>query len=275
MIELRVNSGLCNRMRAMDSALALSRAAKQPLTVYWFNTGALNCSYSDLFEPIDGIEVVDVATGRLKSALDRGARCLRAADREMPYDLFLSGDKIDELRGQGVDLAVPAAQAKRCGIETYGRFYGSPPFYSDFKPKEALLREAEKTLAIMMADGGSGKAVGVHIRRGDNSASVQVSPLELFLERMQAELNQDAQARFYLATDDPNTECMVVARFPGRVTIRAKDFARDRTKGVQDALVDLLVLSKCSLVLGSYWSSFSQTASEMGGGALEIVRTPK
>jgi hypothetical protein len=273
LIELRVNSGLCNRMRAMACALALSRAVKQPLRVYWFNTAALNCPYRKLFEPIEGAEVIVVETRRLRAPFSVGAMRLKAAERRRPYDLFLSGDKIEEYRDQGVDLALPVAQAKRCGIDTYGRFYGTPPFYDEFKPKRGLALEAEKTLAVIAANGGTGRTVGVHIRRGDNDASIQVSPLDLFLKRMQSELEQDPETRFFLATDDPATERVVADMFPGRVTTRGKDLARNRTAGVQDALVDLLVLSKCPLILGSYWSSFSQTAAEMGGVELEIVRT--
>jgi hypothetical protein len=250
LIELRVNSGLCNRMRAMACALALSRAAKQPLRVYWFNTAALNCSYHKLFEPIEGAEVINVGTGRLRAPFSVGAMRLKAAEQRGPYDLFLSGDKIEEYRD-----------------------HGAPPFYDEFKAKQNLAREAEKTLAAIVAGGGTGRVVGVHIRRGDNDASIQVSPLDLFLKRMQREMEQDPDARFFLATDDPGTELAVTDAFPGRVTTRGKDFARNRTAGVQDALVDLQVLSKCSLVLGSYWSSFSQTAAEMGGVELEIVRT--
>jgi hypothetical protein len=119
----------------------------------------------------------------------------------------------------------------------------------------------------------AGRIVGVHIRRGDNDASIQVSPLDSFLKRMQREVEQDPATHFFLATDDQPTERAVTDTFLGRVTTRGKDLARNRTAGVQDALVDLLVLSKCSLILGSYWSSFSQTAAEMGGVELEIVRT--
>jgi hypothetical protein len=259
-------------MRAIASALALSRAASLPLTVYWLNTRSLNCSYDKLFEPIAGVEVVNVTTGRRRGLFSRGAMRFGAARRK-PYDLFLNDDEMDKFRDQGIDLALVAAQAKRCAIETYGRFYGSPPYYADFRPKQLLLSEAERTFASMASVGGGGRIVGVHIRRGDNSASIEVSPLELFLDRMQIELDRDPEARFFLATDDPATEQTVVGHFPGRVTVRGKDFARTRTRGVQDALVDLLVLSKCHLILGSYWSSFSQTASEMGGGTLEIVRT--
>jgi hypothetical protein len=274
LIELRVNSGLCNRMRAMASALALSKAAEQPLTVYWFHTAALDCSFSKLFLPLDGAEVVEVETGRLLRLFSPGAWRLRVAGWRRPYDLFLSGDRLQEMREAGADLVLAVARARRCGIETYGRCYDALPSYQDFKPRPELLREAERVLAGMETSGGS-RIVGVHIRRGDNEASVQVSPLDLFLARMHKETEQDPKARFFLATDDPASEQAVMAEFPGRVTVRAKDRSRNRTRGVQDALVDLLVLSKCPLILGSYWSSFSQTAAELGGGTLEIIRIPK
>jgi hypothetical protein len=260
-------------MRAISSALALSRAAGQPLKVYWFKTGALNCPYGKLFEPMPGVKVVDVSTGRLRSLVDPGSLRLRVAGWRRPYDLFLSSDKMDELRAQGIDLADAAAKAKRCGVECYGPFYGSPASYEDLKPKQPLLDAAEKTLSGITA-GGHSRVVGVHIRRGDNDASIQVSPLDVFLQRMRREVSHDPEVRFFLATDDPCTERVVMSEFPGRVTTRSKDFSRERTRGAQDALIDLLVLSKCCQVLGSYWSSFSQTAAEMGGVALEIVMRP-
>ena len=63
----------------------------------------------------------------------------------------------------------------------------------------------------------------------------------------------------------------VVFGFPGGVVTRPKVFARDKASGVRDALVDLLLLSRCRLIIGSHWSSFSETAAELGGARLEIV----
>ncbi len=259
----------------MSSALALSRATTQSLTVYWFSSRALNCPYFKLFEPIDGVEVVEVATGRLRAPLSRGAKRLKAVDKQMPYDLFLSGDKIEELSEQGADVAEVASQAQRCGIETYGRFYGTAPYYEDFIAKPELTDEVDKTWAEMTEGGGGAPAIGVHIRRSDNDASMQVSPLDLFIARMEQEAEREPETRFFLATDDIRTDRTVFRHFPGRVISRNKQFSRKSTLGVQDALIDLLVLSKCSLILGSYWSSFSQTAAEMRGATLEIVRTPQ
>lgn len=259
----------------MASALALSRAVERSLRVYWFKTAALSCPYGKLFEPIDGVEVIDAATGRLRSLFDPGAIRLRVTDRRTPYDLYLDGNKIKELTQKGIDLAEVVGKVERCGIDSWGRFYGTAPYFEDFKPLPKLVRKAETAVDAAKEACGSDDFVGVHIRRGDNEASAQVSPLDLFIERMDRELERAPETRFFLATDNPETERLVTGHFPGRVAARKKNLSRTHTRGVQDAMVDLLILSKCRLILGSYWSSFSMTAADMGGATLEVVRTPK
>jgi hypothetical protein len=270
MIELTVRAGLCNRMREIDCALALSRATNKRLKVYWLKNKNLNCPYEQLFEPIENVRIVDIEASR-KRAFFRPRSIwyrIRKRARLRPVDLFLGNEEIRRYRDAGIDLASVVSKAKRCGIETFMRFYGSVG-YDGLKPKKDILQEVERTIGSV----DPGKLIGVHIRRGDNDAAIQVSPVEAFIERMQWEVEQDLEASFFLATDDPATEQRVKECFPGRVLTRPKVFARDRAEGVRDALVDLLVLSRCRLILGSYWSSFSDTASELAGARRETVRT--
>lgn len=269
MIELTVRAGLGNRMREIDSGLALSRAANKRLKVYWLKNKNLNCPYDRLFEPIAGVRIVDIETSRKRALLSPSSLWYRIRKRARlrPVDLFLGNEEIRRYRDTGIDLASVVSKAKRCGIETFMRFYESVG-YVDLKPKKEILREVERTMGSLEP----GKLIGVHIRRGDNDAAIQVSPVEAFIERMQLEVDQDPEVSFYLATDDPVTETRVKECFPGRVLTRPKVFARNRAEGVRDALVDLLVLSRCRLILGSYWSSFSDTASELAGAKRETVR---
>jgi hypothetical protein len=46
---------------------------------------------------------------------------------------------------------------------------------------------------------------------------------------------------------------------------------RSNALGVQDALVDLLVLAQADAVVGSYWSSFSEAAALWRRVALVVV----
>ncbi len=88
---------------------------------------------------------------------------------------------------------------------------------------------------------------------------------------MQRELEATPDTWFFLCTDDPEVAELLQARFPGRVLVLEKELSRDTQAGMEAALIDMLLLARCRRVLGSYWSSFSQIASEIGGTDLEIV----
>lgn len=49
MILLFPYGGLCNRLRAYDAGLTLSRISKKPLFVFWEKNAELNCSFSSLY----------------------------------------------------------------------------------------------------------------------------------------------------------------------------------------------------------------------------------
>jgi hypothetical protein len=254
-------------MREMACATALATASGQPLVVYWTKNRYLNCSFGRLFEPIEGVRVIDVETGRLRALFDSDSLRYRLKTLREPIDLFLGNEQIQGYKADGVDLLPLVAEAKHCVIITYYSFFEAAPLGEYFRPRKDILVEVERTTTGL----DLGELVGVHIRGTDNTEAVERSPLESFFERMQERLEEHPETHFFLATDDPATEHRVNERFPGRVTARPKVFARDQAQGVRDALVDLLVLSKCPLILGSYWSSFTDAAAELGGARLEIV----
>jgi hypothetical protein len=267
LIELREHAGLCNRMREMACAMALATASGQPLVVYWLKNRYLNCSFGRLFEPIEGVRVVDVETDRSRALFDIDSLRYRLETLREPIDLFLGNEQIQAYKADGVDLVPLVAKAKHCVIITYYSFFEAAPLGEHFRPRKDILAEVERTTTGL----DPGALVGVHIRGTDNTEAVERSPLESFFKRMQQRVEEHPETRFFLATDDPTTELRVNERFPGRVTARPKVFARDRAEGVRDALIDLLILARCPLILGSYWSSFTEVAAELGGARLEIV----
>jgi hypothetical protein len=256
-------------MREMASAMALASAAGQPLVVYWLKNRYLNCPFQRLFEPIDGVRVIDVETSGLRALFSAASLRYRMKTLHEPIDLFLGNEQIEGYRAAGVDLVPLVAKAKHCVIISYYRFFEAAGYLDHFRPRPDIVAEVDRATAEFETGG----LTGVHIRRTDNTEAVERSPLDSFLERMQRDVEQHPETRFFLATDDPATEQVVKERFPGRVSTRPKVFARDRADGVRDALIDLLLLSKCPLILGSHWSSFTETAAELGGSRLEVVRT--
>ena len=57
--------GLANRMRAIDSAVALSRQCGSELHIVWFKDPGLNCRFDQLFAPIDQPRVTVTEASKL------------------------------------------------------------------------------------------------------------------------------------------------------------------------------------------------------------------
>jgi hypothetical protein len=113
------------------------------------------------------------------------------------------------------------------------------------------------------------RLVGVHIRRTDHVKAIQESPSSGFWAAMEAE---PATTIFYVASDSEEERQAAAGRYPGRVITGAKYLGRSEPHECLEAMLDLYCLSRCSKIIGSYESSFSQVAAWWGGIPLEIVR---
>ncbi|MCI0498062.1 MAG: hypothetical protein L0Y36_00070 [Planctomycetales bacterium] len=114
--------------------------------------------------------------------------------------------------------------------------------------------------------------IGVYIRRTDHDTVASYSPEQGFLDAMNAEISRDSQARFFLATDSPQIMSRFTALYGDRILWHAKDYGRNSPQGIQDALIDLLCLSRTKKIIGSYQSSFSETAAQLSDIPLQTIR---
>ena len=114
--------------------------------------------------------------------------------------------------------------------------------------------------------------IGCHIRRTDNRQSIEQSPLYLFTEALDHEIEQHKDARIFLATDDEATKDQLRQRYGTPRLISADAAAtRESTDGIRDALAEMLALAATSKVYGSAGSTFSQIATQLGGNPLHIL----
>jgi hypothetical protein len=234
------------------------------MTVHWRRTDDMNCSFRELFDtqglPFDVSE--SDATGW------RGMFIKLAT-----YSVEVIMQK------SGLPVLNPAASAALAGQEQALHSWaavGNPRIRTCYKmiPGERLFscfRPAAPLTAII--DGYRSRltnAVGVHIRRGDNAKSSQFSPTKRFMELMHAELVRDPATQFFLATDSPETCTTLNSEFGDKIVAHEKkSLDRNDPIAICDAVVDLFCLANCRKLLGSYWSSFSDTAWEIG--AIEHV----
>ncbi len=147
-------------------------------------------------------------------------------------------------------------------------------FYRNLRPVDTV----QKTISDMQKRYFDGcDVIGVHIRRKDHLTFLKkdhrlVCPTKLFVEAMENILHANPETKFFLATDDEKEEKLIRRLFPDAVIVYEKEgSSRNTTKGMQDALVDWLLLSKTSRIIAPYASSFSEEASAVNRIKTEVV----
>lgn len=257
MIRLKPTAGLCNRMRAIDSAVGLARDLNRRLDIYWVCGSDLNCPFHLLFEPIDD-PLVHMHERRIRPAMFLHTKYFLKPFVPQFYKTGISFSVYDNDALKEFDFkSIPAS--KKIYIESFGRFFQGPTKYQIFIPISALrARIDERTMDF------DEHTIGVHVRRTDHVKSIAKSPDELFIAQMQHEVQAQPLTRFYLATDSMEVKQKFTDIFGDRIMTTSFEASRNTKEGVQEALVELYALSRTSKILGSYWSSYSHTAADLG-----------
>ena len=259
MITIEPLEGLCNRMRVLDSAIQLSKQINKALTVVWNLDCNLNCRFEELFitpKTCSKIKNKDMnnrfSINQLFTTFYKMRRiltndkCLFQKDVEF---LKKNSYKFDDLKQYGSIF-----------ISTYTRFFYSKHSFDEFIPV-ANLRQI-----IMSYVANFDEIIGVHIRRTDSPLSEKWSPIPAFIECMNREIEKNHRIKFFVATDSPAVEGQIKKIYGERIiSHKKKTFDRSTPLAIKDALIDLYCLSECQKLLGSYWSSFSETAAQLKG----------
>lgn len=272
-ITLVPAGGLGNRMKAISAAVRLAEACGSRLRILWFRDWGLGCRFGELFQPIDnGLVTLDEAhSGWLSKdtwLYDRPRR----RNFHVPH-LFQRAqfdarmDEIATTRGmhEGFDFT---AWARGRNVWMASNVF----FLSETIPQDAfdLFRPTAKLQARIdqSAQEMGTNVVGVHIRRTDNERAIENSPTEAFVERMRQE---SADTHFYVATDDEGVKQLLRQEFPNRVSCLPRQAERGSLRGMEDALVEMYLLSRCRHLIGSSCSTYSMTAAAIGRIPLETI----
>lgn len=263
MITIRPSSGLCNRLRAIASGLRLAKECDEALTIDWYYcpikrwAPALGMAipYSRLFEDPYEFNVSNHLRVKYEMPWDR--RVYKRAEA----DIF--SEKHSE---QFVALC---KQKKNDGSNkhfwTCFNFYGSTD-YSWLKPKAQILKAVDAVSSEFAEN-----MIGMHIRRTDNTWSIEHSPLELFTEQIEKEIDKDKNVKIFLATDSDETKNELLQKYGSHIITRFDVSPRYTLKGEIDGLVDLLLLARTRKIYGSFTSSFSDIAAQIGKCPIEIL----
>ena len=221
----------------------------------------MNCSFSCLFQPLANLYEMGVYGLKLFQFLKSIRRVLRLFgivifNHSEKKDLISFLEKGD-FRKYWLTIVL-----------SYSRFHdGDTPDFNDvFKLQPSLMEELNRLTADFSHD-----VVGIHIRRTDHGVATQCSPLEVFIQKIEQELSRNPNARFYLASDDVEVVRDIQRRFGDCIVNFPGPLDRASVAGIQHAVLELYVLSRCRCIWGSFGSTYSDFASIIGKIPLETV----
>ncbi len=264
--------GLANRMRATAAAYTLARRVGVEMTAVWFRDWALNAPFRALFEPVrlEGMTLREATLMDyvlLSRPRPKNLRLPRLLQRMMFRDALYE-HMITPLRKQHFDFEAWA----RGGGVYLASYTGFLPYDLDLLRRLFVpLPEVERGIDAF-TQRFSPHTIGVHIRRTDNVASIQQSPTSLFVEAIDRELSANADTMVFLATDSQEVKGEMRSRYGDRVLTATEEADRDSIGGIRGGIVDMYALSRTGKIYGSFQSSFSCLASQLGDIPLEVLQ---
>lgn len=249
MIIIQPSGGLCNRIRVINSAYELAKKRGDKLTVLWLNNAELNCPFESLFQPVTEIKIINIY-----SNLNLKKLFLQFSASQRFNNTSIENNKRNGILNEDFYHSLK----KNVFISTWEHFYPSSDYHF-FQPANEVQTRVD---AITKNFGET--SFGVHIRRTDHTWSIESSKTNGFVIAIEQELTKNQNAKFYVATDDIKEENLLREKFPNSIiSNQNKTLSRNSIAGMQDALIDLICLSKTNKIYGSYFSSFTDIAADM------------
>jgi hypothetical protein len=247
--------GLCNRLRALVGYKTLSTLRGVPFYLHWKSNARCNAELSELFRsnffvPIDGQTVDSLA-------------------KSNEADVYTGLEWFSTIWRKHAREEISWSRFAKAARQTL----------LQLQPQEAICRRVGEYVSSHKID----QSVGIHIRNTDNLKFYQrwaglrrgvfdqeaVSKLEAFTRVILENANSGSGC--FLATDDPVLEAMLLKTYGSALSVFPKKYVNPdglssiRTTPIEDALTELLLLSQCRSVVGTYYSSFSKLSAIWSG----------
>lgn len=272
MITLVPVGGLANRMKAIDSAIALARKVQTGLRIIWYKDKGLNCRFDELFQhiPVHNVSLKEASFFDLYIN-DRPRKKNFYIPKPflwMQFNDYILEAEVTERMYRGFDFEEWAKQ-KRVYLASCVYFFHSDEknLFDVFTPITPLQEKIN-----LRSKAFNEHTIGIHIRRTDNISSIKESPTGLFVEQIKKEIEICNDANFYLASDSVEDKRILLETFGKRIMTSDKTADRNSVDGMQDALVELYTLARTKKILGSARSSYSETAAQLSGVNCVILK---
>lgn len=240
-------AGLGNRIKCIISTIKSCDETGAKPYVYWPLNDACGCKFEELFESSMPIKEIG------RSELDGIKVAVYNKDAEINKSWKFKYNHVAEMDFQYHKLP-------RDWIVDF------LPYVCEICPKEDIEDTAKAFVNKHKKSFSRAEVIGVHIRKGDYKVSFDgrqnISKEEDFIERMRCLLEVNPDYKFLLCTEDKETEERFRLRFGSNRIIYFPKRFRDRndTNGVKEAFVDMLLLARCPIIIGTFLSTFTELA---------------
>lgn len=265
MLTLVPLGGLCNRLRVLLSAIQTASQTSGGICVEWDDNSECRARFDQLFLPIDnGSLRVTPRHWWATPARKRNALWPFLVRAAMGYRI----QRESYVPQSPQEFREIASCKKRVFISSGSQLCEySRACIDRLVPQDDIQKNISRLTARFAKT-----TVGVHIRRTDNALSIAHSPIEAFRRALDNEIRQNFNVRFFLATDDENVKKRLQQEYPDRIITQRTSAGRDTLQGMKEAVADLFCLAATQRIIGSYWSSFTDTAAELGNIPLTIAK---
>lgn len=271
MIIIEPCAGLGNKLLGLASAYSVAQKLKRELIVIWKREVGCNVKAAELFDlPMKVIEISE--NGYSKEPFAHIAGNQSKKKWRGKASRFLECGDVERIKKEEgyAGLLHVIEQEPVIYIKAFGPVCELDAHcFSFLKPSGKVEQKGSTLFGQLNQD-----TVGVHIRRTDHTDAIANSPLSLFADRMKKETEVHAGTDFFVATDDEGVRNELKEQLPGARLIYNESGIIDRNSkaGLEDAFIEMLALSRCRKILGSYNSTFSLIPSYIGDIPLEVVK---
>lgn len=258
-----VQHGLGNRLRAFASAACIAQQSNRELIVIWKPDHHCDCNFRDLFH-YDGEVVTE------PPRFD--------ADKTQTYNYMEieHGSCKDQYitLNDSLDLYVKSAYVINNELSSWDK-------------ENAILQQLHPVDSVMeLVDAIDMKnRVAIHVRMegakglDQNSYDSSENWLEQshrqinewrgkshygeFMKRIDKLIEQNPDLKLFLAADMKGTYAVFAEKYGDKLAYLARDDYDRSAKQLRYGLADAILLSRCNLLLGSTWSSFTELAQRL------------
>lgn len=263
--------GLANRFYALTSAIAFCLDYQIALKVVWFKDKGMGAGFHDLFNLDRSLEQVTVVDAKWSDYVyDRPRKrnfWLPYIPQRLLFDRCYYEKDFYEKRFSAEQLREDFSCKDSIYLVHFNPFYFYERVIKYISPIPGLQERIDERRAWFKGH----KVVGLHIRRGDHTTPTLGSPLSLFIQKMDQELERDPDVLFYVASDSYEEKERLRSRYGSRVIACMDEVRRDHVDGIKDAVVELYTLASTRKIYGSLASTYSTLASDLLGSDLEIL----